>query len=313
MTTPLISVVMPVYNGQEYLNIAIDSLLLQSYKNFELILVDDGSTDHSANLINQYNDKRLRYIYQKNQGLAAALNHGFNEARGRYIARMDCDDISYQKRLEHQVAFLEKNKKVALVGAGYDLIDQDGRIIDRSVHLVRNQDLQLEMLVRNPFGHGTIMLRRQALAKTGLYDTSQPVEDYDLWHRIAQKYSVANLPEQLYGWRVNPSGISHGNMSLRRKQIKKLVDKIWQEDAISPRHYDVKEAAAYYAKLGPKFAEQHTYMIACLYLGLRRRGKYTQAATLRLKAGRLPGLKAAIKDLGNQPGSHNYNLEYIRR
>src|SRR5438270_5027187 len=117
MKEPLVSVVMTVYNAQEYLNMAIDSILNQTYRNLEFIIIDDGSTDNSGHIIEAYNDSRIKYTPQKNRGLAAALNKGIGVARGKYIARMDHDDISYRTRLEKQVEFLENNKGVAMVGA----------------------------------------------------------------------------------------------------------------------------------------------------------------------------------------------------
>ncbi len=109
MKTPKVSVLMTVYNGQEYLNIAIDSILKQTFKDFELIIMDDGSTDNTRFVVENYNDKRIVYVYQDNQGQAAALNNGIQIARGDYIARMDADDISYKNRLELQVKFLDDN------------------------------------------------------------------------------------------------------------------------------------------------------------------------------------------------------------
>src|SRR5437868_7347070 len=146
MTKPLVSVIMTVYNAQEYLNMAVDSILNQTYKNLEFIIINDGSTDNSGHIIEAYNDPRIKYIPQKNQGLAAALNKGIGLAKGKYIARMDHDDISYQMRLEKQVEFMEDNREVAMAGTSFDLIDSDSGIIGSSYHLDRGQDIKIEFL-----------------------------------------------------------------------------------------------------------------------------------------------------------------------
>lgn len=314
MTKPLVSVVMAAYNGQEYLNIAIDSMLQQTYSNFELILIDDGSTDNTANIVENYTDKRIRYIHQSNRGLAAALNHGIQQARGQYIARMDCDDISYPTRLAEQVAFLEKNKTIGLVGTSFDLVDENGRIIDRSIHLDAPGDLQLEFLVRNPFGHGTIMIRKKALDAVGPYDTNQTIEDYELWWRFAQKYPVANIPKQLYGWRVVPSSMSHGSDKKRQQYISQLMKDIWSKYArLSFSKQTVSQSLQHYAKLGPKYQEQYVYFLAALCAALRKKKRYIEAAKLYRILLTLPKSRASLKDIQNNPRSHNYNLVNIGR
>jgi glycosyltransferase involved in cell wall biosynthesis len=312
MSKAKVSVVMAVYNGQEYLNIAIDSVLLQTHKNLELIIIDDGSTDNSKNIIKNYDDKRVRYIYQDNQGLAAALNHGIKAATGSYIARMDCDDISYPTRLAEQIAYLEKKKSVMMVGTSFDLVDQDGRIIDRSIHLDRATDIKLEFLVRNPFGHGTVMIRKNALENTGVYDSEQPIEDYELWWRIVQNYPVANIPKQLYGWRVNPESMSHKGDNKRQKYINKLMSDIWSKnDKLTLNKNDIKSGFDHYEKLGPKYQEQYLYFLAALNLALRKKRRYIESIKLSQSLRGLPGGKIAYRDMKKHPRSHNYNVSNI--
>ncbi len=308
MKQPLVSVVMAVYNGQEYLNIAIDSILQQTYKNLELVIVDDGSTDNSSAIIANYSEPRIRYIHQANQGLASALNHGINQSKGDYIARMDCDDISYPTRLTQQVNFLEKNKNVALVGTSFDLIDLDGCIIDRSIHLDMTSDLRTEFLVRNPFGHGTVMVRKQVLKTIGSYDTSQPIEDYELWWRIAQQYPVASIAKQLYGWRVNPSSISHGHNIKRQREIRQLMKAMWNKELSTISKAMAVKSFTHYKKLGPKYQEQYTYFIAALCYAFWQKKYYVKASKLYSILIRLPGGRTAYKDIKKNPRSHNYNL-----
>jgi|SRR3989344_3384107 len=312
MSNPLVSVVMAVYNGQEYLNIAIDSILQQTYDNLELIIIDDGSHDNSASIIYNYSDPRIHYVYQDNRGLAPALNHGIRIAQGDYIARMDCDDISYPTRLAEQVSFLEKNNNFALVGTSYDLIDWDGRIIDRSIHLDLPEDLKLEFLVRNPFGHGTVMIRKTALETTGIYDSTQSIEDYEFWWRISQRYPVANIPKQLYGWRVNPESISHKGDKSRQFSITSLMQTIWtHQSRLAFSKPEIIARFKHYSSIGDKYKDQYIYFLAALCIALNKRHRRLEAGKLTLILASLPGGWAALKDVKKHPRSHNYNLVNI--
>lgn len=312
MKQPLVSVIMTVYNAQEFLNMAIDSILLQSYTNFELIIIDDGSTDQSPSIIQAYRDLRIKYYRQKNRGLSAALNAGIKKTRGEYIARMDHDDISYPTRLEKQVQYLERNSDVAMLGTSFDFIDEDSGIIGKAYTLDRNQDLKIEFLTRNPFGHGTIMIRRAVIIEIGGYDTTEPIEDYELWWRISKKYKVANLTEFLYGWRIVSSGMSHGGSAKRQDPIAKLMQRIWFESEppkISIREF--KAAIGHYYKLGPQYREQYVYMVCTLVLGLYKMGRPWLALKIFVKLLRVDGALGVLKDLHEHPFSHNYNLGVI--
>lgn len=307
----MVSVVMAVYNGQEYLNIAIDSILLQTYENLELVIVDDGSTDHSRSIIESYKDPRIKYYWQKNRGLAAALNRGISRSTGKYIARMDADDISHPDRLKKQVTYLEKNKNIALLGTSFNIVDDNNCTIGHSYHLDRNEDLQIEFLVRNPFGHGTIMVRRNIIAKVGGYDENQPIEDYDLWWRIAKNHEVANLSDSLYGWRVVASGISHGSSDKRQAAIHNVVSHIWLESKVDLKSSQIQSGLQHYNKLGPGYREQYVYMLAALVVASSKLGRYIVSAKLMTKLVHIPEVRKAIKDIRKHPLSHNYILTTI--
>ena len=312
MAKPLVSVITTVYNAQEYLNMAIDSILTQSYQNFEYIVIDDGSTDHSIHIIEAYTDPRVKYTHQKNRGLSASLNRAIGIAKGEYIARMDHDDISYPKRLEKQVKFLEKNQEAAMVGTSFDLIDTDSGIFDRSYHLDRDEDIRIEFLVRNPFGHGTVMVRRQVIEELGGYDVNQPVEDYELWWRVAQKYRVANIPQWLYGYRILPTGMSHGGSDARQQPIADLMSQIWSQSKI-PRFNRSRFTTAlnHYERLGRAYREQYLYMLCALTSSLYKMGHSIAATNLRYRLHGVEGTDAIFKDLEQNPFSHNYNLGHI--
>lgn len=312
MSKPLVSVITTVYNAQEYLNMAIDSILTQSYEKLEYIVIDDGSTDHSSHIIEAYADPRIKFMRQENQGLSASLNRGIGIAKGKYIARMDHDDISYHTRLEKQVDFLEKNPDVAMVGASFDLIDTDSGVIATSYHLDRNEDIQIEFLMRNPFGHGTVMIRKQVIDKVGGYYINQPVEDYELWWRVAKKHKVANIPERLYGYRVLPTGMSHGGSEARQDPITDLMAHIWSRTRM-PLLTRSKFTASlnHYEDLGKAYREQYLYMLCSLTFALSKMGHPLAARNVRAKLRRVEGTDAIFKDLEKHPFSHNYNLGLI--
>jgi glycosyltransferase involved in cell wall biosynthesis len=311
---PLVSVLTTVYNAEEYLNMAIDSILLQTYKNYEYILIDDGSTDHSRQIIEAYDDPRIKYIYQKNQGLQAALNRGISIAKGKYIARMDHDDISYPSRLEKQVSFLESNKKIAMVGTSFDIIDSDSGIVGGSYHLDRDEDIRIEFLVRNPFGHGTMMICKEALEDVGGYDVTESVEDYDLWWRIAKKYKVANIPEMLYGWRVVPTGISIGSSAQRQQPITKFMASIWRESSVPKLStHEFITALNHYRDLGAPYREQYLYMVYALTASEYSLGFPVAALSNLRRLIRVRGTMSAFNNFRKNPYTHNYNLGIIHR
>lgn len=219
---PTVSVVVPVYNASAYLKEAIDSILYQSFTNFELIIIDDCSTDESQEIIKSYTDKRIRFfINNENLGVTKTLNAGLRLARGKYIARMDADDIALPQRLERQVKFLEKNADYGLVGS-YMQLFPSGRTQKVPVS---DEELRANMLFHNPFVHPAMMIRRSILDQYQLaYDESLPTaQDEELWFRIAQYSKVANIPEVLLIYRIHENQISIAKKELQQitsRQIK---------------------------------------------------------------------------------------------
>jgi len=208
---PRISVVMSVYNGAPYLEAAINSILEQTYANFEFIIVNDASTDNTSEILQIFDDCRVRVITNpENLGLTKSLNLGINAARGLYIARMDADDLSLPHRLEKQLEFLEKNPGHALVGSSYYQIDESGGIKSLIRVLTDDRDLQTGLLQQNWFGHGSVMMRKEAFVQLGGYEERfKYAQDYDLWLRLADNHRLANLAEPLYCWRATSSCISN--------------------------------------------------------------------------------------------------------
>jgi glycosyltransferase involved in cell wall biosynthesis len=207
---PLISVILPVYNAENYINESIESILAQSLTDFELIIINDGSKDKSADIIKSYSDARIVYIEQQNMGLANTLNKALSIAKGKYIARQDNDDISCKDRFKKQVEFLETNPSIALLGTWAKIIDEQGNDTGRSHKHTCNSDyLKLELVFDNPFVHSSIMAKKECLLSVGGYDSSNDIfEDHNFWSRISYRYKVANLPEELLMYREVNTGMS---------------------------------------------------------------------------------------------------------
>jgi glycosyltransferase involved in cell wall biosynthesis len=212
-TYPAVTVLMSVYNGQRYLREAIDSILGQTYKNIEFLIVNDGSTDDSRGIILSYCDSRIRLLDNPtNIGLTRSLNRGLAGARGMLVARQDADDVSVPERLEKQAAFLDVHKDVAMVGSRARHIDENGRPIRNDGWEKATTDLGIrwQFLFDSPFVHSAVMFRRGVVwEKMGGYDenfvTSQ---DFELWSRMAKAHRVSNLPDVLVDFRIHRDAVS---------------------------------------------------------------------------------------------------------
>jgi glycosyltransferase involved in cell wall biosynthesis len=215
-TAALVSVVLPVYNCPDYIGEAIKSILDQTFKYFEFIIIDDGSTDNTSEVIQTFNDPRIHFFRQQNQGLAATLNRGIEMAHGKYIARQDQDDISLPERLEKQVIYLDSHPECGMVGTWAEIWVEKEKTRQVHQHPSDNKTLQYELLFDNPFVHSSMMLRKSVLDKVGRYSIDrkrQPPEDYELWSRIARHFQVANIPEILQVYRDTPGSMSKNGVS----------------------------------------------------------------------------------------------------
>ncbi len=202
---PAVSVVMAVYNGGDGLLKTLDSLQHQTFTNFELIIIDDASTDKTWAHLSQCNLKRLRvHRNLTNRGQTASLNMALGMARGQYIARHDAEDISAPERFEKQVAYLNDHPSVALVGTQIEWVDREGEVVRRFEYPTDYPSIVKRLENKNSFGHGSVMFRREALDQIDAYrETFRLAQDYDLWLRMAEKYRAANLPEVLYRMRFS--------------------------------------------------------------------------------------------------------------
>lgn len=211
-----LSVIMPVYNGAIYLKEAIDSILCQTYEDYEFIIINDGSTDDTAAIIGKYNDARIRYYEQTNQGLPETLNRCIALARGKYLARQDADDISLPRRFERQVTFLEDHPEYGMVGTWAEIWIKDKKTNRIHKHPSDDLTLRFDLLFDNSFVHSSIMIRKAVFNEIGLYTTDksrQPPEDYELWSRVSRKFAIANIPEVLQIYREVPKSESRIKMN----------------------------------------------------------------------------------------------------
>ena len=228
--TPLVSIVMAVHNGKKYLAESIDSILSQTFRDLEFIIVDDGSSDGSAEILNGYAsmDERIHLIKQERQGLTNSLNTGIRLSQGEFIARMDADDVSAPMRLQAQVDYLSNHPDVVCVGAQALKIDEDGDPVEPwNVPLEHNEIVH--ELLRGHGGqiiHPLFLMRREALMKVGGYNASYLLaQDYDLLLRLAGIGSLANLPDVLLGYRIH----SFSATFIKRKEQINYVIKAYLE------------------------------------------------------------------------------------
>ena len=217
MLSPQISVVLPVYNGEKHLHQAIESVLKQTFKDFEFIIINDGSTDNSINIIESFKDSRIRLIINnKNLKLIHTLNAGFKLAKGKYIARMDSDDIAHKKRFEKQIEFLEKNPDISVLGTGFEVIDNPDKKI---LYEKNNIDIKWKQLYECHILHPSVMLRRSTFIENNYFfdKNYEHCEDYELWTRVSKKHQLANLKENLMYYREWEDNISHKHKNTQEK------------------------------------------------------------------------------------------------
>ena len=209
---PKVSVIMPFYNCEKYLDKAISSILNQTFQDFEFIIINDASSDRSDEIIQKYlTDKKIVYIKNRERkGIVYNLNKGIEIAKADIIARMDGDDISEPQRLEVQYQFLQRNPNIALVGCFAKLINEKGEICGRKIKPITHEEIKKDILIYSPFVHPTIMIRKDVFKKVGFYREQYYVwaQDIDLWYRIIfSGYEVANIPQYLHQYRRSDSSV----------------------------------------------------------------------------------------------------------
>lgn len=220
MKTPLVSVVMPVYNSEKYLAETIESVLGQTFRNFEFIIVEDCPTDGSPAIIDRYvkRDRRIvRVKNSRNVGISGSRNRGIGIARGKYIMNMDHDDLSMKNRMEAQVKYLERHPKVGIVGSAVIAIDGSGAQIGTRKLPESDAEIRKALPLYAPFAHPSTMVRKEAYEKAGAYDREfEPADDYELYFRIGRQFEFANIGTPLLKHRL------HGG-SATVKKIRRMI------------------------------------------------------------------------------------------
>jgi glycosyltransferase involved in cell wall biosynthesis len=226
---PGVTVVMPVYNAGRYVAGAIESILIQTYRDFEFLIFDDGSEDESFQLISDYEkrDPRIRAFRFNHAGYSGWLNRGIEMARGSLIARMDADDVSLPERFARQVGFLQSHPDVVAVGCDAICIDSDGDIIGSARHESDPRRLEQHLLSGRlgVIAHPTCMMRRDALLRVGGYRPEyEPTEDLDLWYRLLSQGQLANIPETLFKYRYHAGSVSYSNFERQQFLVRQIVN-----------------------------------------------------------------------------------------
>ena len=204
MEKPTVSVIIPVYNKREYIKETINSVLNQDFGSFEIIVVDDGSTDDSLEVVKSISDPRLQIFSQSNSGVERSRNFGFSKSVGPFVVFLDADDLMSSNRLRKQVDLFNATKDLVLVGTWASVIDHSGEMIGSIRPPTSNAALQLAHLFRNQFVSSSVMIKRSVIENGVVFNESRGkrfAEDYDLWLRLAQKGQVSNIPEKLTAYR----------------------------------------------------------------------------------------------------------------
>ncbi len=211
MKTPTVTVLMAMYNGERYLRESIDSILDQTFTDFEFLIVNDGSTDDTAKILQSYHDPRITILHNENNiGIPRSVNKGLRMARGEYIARMDVDDISLPHRFRLQVDYLDTHPGVGALGGAVELIDGQGRTIGKNDCFLEHQAIKALLLVNCfSFYNPTTMMRRNLVQQIGMYNERMKyAQDYDLWWRLSGISCLANLPDVLVQYRCHDKSIT---------------------------------------------------------------------------------------------------------
>jgi glycosyltransferase involved in cell wall biosynthesis len=209
---PLVSVIMAVHNGDAFVGAAVESILSQTFRDFEFIIFDDASTDSTPSLLAEYARRDTRLCVRRleqNLGLTICLNQGIEMAQGKFIARMDADDVCLPQRLEKQLEFMQAHPEVDVLGTGFVLMDRGGRQIKEIAFSPRSEILKWNLPFFTPIAHPTVMMRTESIKRLGGYDPQKKrAQDYDLWWRVSFSGRLANLTDIHLLLRQHPDNIS---------------------------------------------------------------------------------------------------------
>lgn len=261
MNLPIVTVLMPVFNGMEYLAEAINSILQQSFKNFELLIINDGSTDGSIDLIKSFTDTRIRIIQnEKNYGLVYTRNRGLKEARGKYIAMLDCDDLALSNRLSLQVNFLNQNPNYGLVGSQILMIDAGGQQVGKEDYNAHSDLIPSILFFNNYLAQSSVMIRQDLIKNYEYQKEYPPAEDYDLWVRLSRVTKIKILQKPLVKYRLHTNNVSVKKAQEGAKAVKKILYNQLQELGLQP---NATEFALHTTIANFEFEKSKAYLNNC--------------------------------------------------
>jgi glycosyltransferase involved in cell wall biosynthesis len=275
---PLVSVIMPVYNAEKYLRESIDSILRQTYLNFEFIIINDGSTDSSQIIIDYYKkiDSRIIAIKQDNKGVVSAVNNAIKLAKGVYLSRADADDVSFDHKISELVECAINNPKAIVICGSIEIINERSEFIYRDLVLTKNEDLKRALYLRNPIPNGSTLIKKTAIDKVGGYDDVF-AEDCHMWTKLYNLGDFISTGTIVYRWRMNSTGLTLSNKDKSVCKEKEYLEKIWQykkPDFIS-RKKVIERSKFYqnnYDKVGVEYKRVFLFDLARLSVKLVRRG-----------------------------------------
>lgn len=248
MEYPLVSVVLCTYNTAKYIESAINSVLSQTYNNFELIIWDDGSTDNTKEIVESYHDKRLRYYYHENTGLGMSLRLACDIVKGKYIARMDSDDVCLPERLEKEVVYMEEHDDCVLVSSAVYYIDENDKLLGRSFPCSEDGIIKsLLSKASNMIVHPMSMIRYEAYRKAGGYLPIRKSQDVLFWSRLAKQGKFYNISSPLGNYRLLNSSLDH-SINPYRKVLMELLVKMVNDEVVSDTDIELYNNVFVYSK-----------------------------------------------------------------
>ncbi len=234
---PLVSVVMPVYNGERYLKEAIESILNQTYKNFEFIIVDDKSTDGSRGVLKEYarKDKRIKLVFNKeNKGQSKTVKKGIRISQGEFFLKLDQDDVASQNRIKETVNFLLDHKEYVLVGGGLKIIDEESNVVGCRDYPTTNSEIKKHLFFKSPFAYPAVTIRAKFLKSIKYPDMFQFADDYYMWSKLLSLGKGYNLPDYLTYYRINRQQVKNKSLKAQLKETIEVQKRIFKENQHVP-------------------------------------------------------------------------------
>lgn len=248
-----VSIIIPTFNRRDYITIALDSVMAQTYKDYEIIIIDDGSSDDTKEVLKPYQDK-IRYFYQDNRGIPATRNRGIGEAQGDYIAFLDSDDYWLSEKLERQIGCFSKHPHYGMVATRCSCTTPDGRFLKKN-RPGKSGRVLMDLFKANFIRTSSAMIKKECFEKVGLFDESLPeCEEYDLWLRIAKHYPIGFINKPLTVYTDNPQGVSTDSLAGRLQRLK-VLEKDYLKECI-PHPLYRKRLASNYHYVGRHYLKQ---------------------------------------------------------